>query len=96
MLEFTAWGPEEIDAGVREGRIEDRVAAALAIAWAKVRVGRQISLVSDGISAEEARALGFVSFPTVQEALEEAVSRQGTGARVHILPKAAETLPMPV
>jgi len=96
MLEFTAWSPEEIDAGVREGRIEDRVAAALAMAWAKVRVGRQISLVSDGISDEETRALGYVPFPTVQEALEEALSRHGPEAKVHVLPKAAETLPVPV
>jgi len=96
MLEFTAWSPEEMDAGVREGRIEDRVAAALAMAWAKVRVGRQISLVSDGISAQETRALGYVPFPTVQEALEEALSRHGPKARVHILPRAAETLPVPL
>ena len=96
MLEFTAWSPEEIDAGVREGRIEDRVAAALAMAWAKVRMGRHISLVSDGISAEETRALGYVPFYTVQEALEEALSRHGPEARVHILPRAAETLPVPL
>jgi nickel-dependent lactate racemase len=96
MLEFTAWSPEEIDAGVREGRIEDGVAAALAMAWAKVRVGRQISLVSDGIPAEAARALGYVRFPTVQAALDDAVSRHGQDAKVHILPKAAETLPVPV
>lgn len=96
MLEFTAWSPEEIDAGVREGRIEDQVAAALAMAWAKVRMGRQISLVSDGISEEETRALGYVPFPTVQEALEEALSRHGPDAKVHILPRAAETLPIGV
>ena len=96
MLEFTAWSPEEIDAGVREGRIKDQVAAALAMAWAKVRVGRQISLVSDGISDEETLALGYVPFPTVQEALEEALSRHGPDAKVHILPRAAETLPIRV
>ena len=96
MLEFTAWSPEEIDAGVQEGRIEDGVAAALAIAWARVRTGRQISLVSDGISAEETRALGYVPFPTVQEALEEALRRHGPQARVHVLPRAAETLPVPL
>jgi len=85
---------EEIDAGVRKGWIEDRVAAALAMAWAKVRAGRQVSLVSDGISAQESRALGYVPFPTVQEALEEALRRHGPEARVHILPRAAETLPI--
>ncbi|MEA3345909.1 MAG: nickel-dependent lactate racemase [Chloroflexota bacterium] len=94
MLEFTAWSPEEIDAKVREGGIEDGVAAALAIAWARVRAGRQISLVSDGISAQETEALGYVPFATVQEALEEALSRHGPDAKVHILPRAAETLPV--
>jgi len=95
MLGFTAWSPEEIDAGVRDGRIKDGVGAALAMAWAKIRKGRQISLVSDGISAEEARALGYVFFPSAQEALEEALRRHGPDAKVHILPRAAETLPVP-
>lgn len=94
MLKFTAWNPEEIDAGVRKGQIEDRVAAALAMAWAKVRAGRQVSLVSDGISTQETQALGYAPFPTVQEALEEALHRHGPEARVHILPRAAETLPI--
>ena len=96
MVEFTAWSPEEIDAGVREGRIEDGVAAALAMAWAMVRTGRQVSLVSDGVSVEETQALGYVSFPTVQAALREALHRHGPEARVHVLPRAAETLPVPV
>ena len=95
MLEFTAWSTEEIDTGVREGCIKDGVAAALAMAWAKVRANRQISLVSDGISAEKTQALGYVSFPTVQAALDEALGRHGPDAKIHILPKAAETLPVP-
>jgi nickel-dependent lactate racemase len=94
MLTFTAWGPDEIDAAMQRGEIEDQVAAALAIAWAKVREGRQISLVSDGISAEETQALGYVPFSTVQVALAEALSRHGSDAKVHVLPKAAETLPV--
>lgn len=96
MLEFTAWSFEEIDAGVQQGHIKDGVAAALAMAWASVRSGRQISLVSDGISGDETQALGYVPFPTVQEALEEALHRHGPEARVYVLPRAAETLPVPV
>ncbi len=94
MLDFTAWSADEIDAAVRGGQIKDGVAAALAMAWAKVREGRQISLVCDGISAEETAALGYVSCDNVQEALAEALSRHGSEATVHVLPRAAETLPV--
>jgi nickel-dependent lactate racemase len=94
MLEFTAWSADEIDAAVRGGQIEDQVAAALAMAWAKVREGRKVSLVCEGISAEETRALGYDPFGSVQEALAEALSRHGSEATVHVLPRAAETLPV--
>jgi len=94
MLEFTAWSADEIDAAVRGGQIRDGVAAALAMAWAKVREGRRVSFLCGGICAEETEALGYTPFDSVQEALAEAFSRHGGEATVHILPRAAETLPV--
>ena len=94
LLRFAAWSAQEISHALRDGDIEDRVAGALALAWAKIRADRQISLVSEGICSADTRAMGHFPFPTVQSALEEAYSRHGRGAKVHVMPKAAETLPI--
>jgi len=96
MLDFAHWTPEEIEAGVLRGEISDTPGAALAMAWASVRQGRQISIVSDGISEEEAEALGFVYFADIEQALKNAFQRHGPEARVSVIPRAPETLPIRV
>jgi nickel-dependent lactate racemase len=96
MTEYTAWPAKKIDDAVRAGQILDVTSAALAIAWALVREGRQISLVSSGLSAGDAQKLGFVLFPTVDAALEDAFRRHGSHARVAVLPRSPETLPVKI
>lgn len=96
MTEYTAWPAEKIDEAVRAGKIADVPAAALAIAWALVRKGRQISLVSRGLSDEDAAGIGFVPFADVASALEDAFRRHGPDAKVAVLPRAPETLPVKV
>lgn len=94
MLAYTAWDAAEIDDAVSSGRIADAPAAALALAWAHVRKGRQVSLVSSGIAGRQARALGFVPFKSIEDALEDAFRRHGRTASVNVLPRAPETLPL--
>ncbi|MBC7261958.1 MAG: hypothetical protein H5T63_08080, partial [Chloroflexi bacterium] len=94
MLEYTAWPAEAIDAAVKAGRIPDVPAAALAIAWAHVRQGRQVSIVSSGLSDDATQKLGFVPFASVEEALEDAFRRHRKDATVNVLPMAPETLPV--
>jgi nickel-dependent lactate racemase len=96
MAEYTAWPAKEIDDALRSGRISDRDSAARAISWALVREGRQISLVSSGLGAAGAAKLGFVFFPSVEAALEDAFRRHGPFAKVAVLPRAPETLPVKV
>jgi nickel-dependent lactate racemase len=96
MTEYTAWPAKKIDEAVRAGQIRDHTSAALAIAWALVREGRQISLVSRGLSSSDAARLGFVPFPTVDAALEDAFGRHGPEAKVAVLPRSPETLPVKV
>ena len=94
MLEFTALSPERIDALIRGGTIEDMVSGALALAWAKVRQHASVSLVSDGIPREDAAALGFTPFASVETALEAALRRHGQTAKVSVLTHAPEILPL--
>jgi nickel-dependent lactate racemase len=94
LLAFTGLPSTDIQAAIERGEIHDRVSGALALAWAKAREYAPVSLVSDGISAEAARALGFTSYPSPQEALAAAFDLYGSDAHVTVLPYAPDTLPL--
>lgn len=94
ILEYGSLSPEKILALIEKGDITDTVSGALALAWAKVREHSPVSLVSDGISDEEARALGFTPFGSVEDAVEEAVSSLGSDATISVLTKAPDMLPV--
>jgi nickel-dependent lactate racemase len=94
MLNFTALDVEEIEARIEAGEINDVVSGGLALAWAKMRQRAHISLVSDGISGAETRALGFTPFASLDDALAEALGRHGPEARVTVLTHAPEMLPI--
>ncbi len=94
LLELAGMPRDALLVRIDRGEVEDWVAAGLALAWAQVRERARVSLVSDGIPPEDARALGFVPFPSVEDALEEALRRHGPHARVAVLPYAPETLPL--
>jgi nickel-dependent lactate racemase len=94
MLSITALDAGEIERLIEQSAIDDMVGGALALAWAKIRQRASISLVSDGISDDEARALGFTPFGSLDEALAAALRRHGPGATVAVLTHAPETLPI--
>jgi nickel-dependent lactate racemase len=94
MLNITALDAGEIERLIEQGAIGDQVSGALALAWAKIRRRASISLVSDGIPADEARALGFTPFGSLDEALAAALRRHGPRATVTVLTHAPETLPL--
>lgn len=94
MVEYTRYSACEIKTMLAEGKIKDHVAAALAIAWAQVRERASVYFVSDGITAEEVRKLGFVPFSSAQAALNHALSRQAETAKVVVLTHAPDMLPI--
>jgi nickel-dependent lactate racemase len=96
LLDFTAWPSAEIETAYRRGEIKSGVAAALAVAWAKVREKAPVILVSPGIPDQDARRLGFTPAADITAALDEAFQRQGPDARVSVLTHAPDTLPLPV
>ncbi len=94
LVDFAGRSFEEIDVAIRRGEIADLTAGALALAWANTRRRATVALVSGGISPEETRALGFVPYDTVEEALASALRRYGPEATVSVLPFAPDTLPL--
>ncbi len=96
--EVLEWGYqtfEEVDQKVRQGKIKKLTAAAHL-----VHVGRVIKerakgiLVSPGISKEEAERLGFIYARNPQEALDIAFSHLSRDAKVAVLQRGGEILPV--
>jgi nickel-dependent lactate racemase len=96
--EVLEWGYqtfEEVDEKVQQGKIQKLTAAAHL-----VHVGRVIKerakgiLVSTGISKEETEKLGFSHANSPQEALEIAFSLLGRDAKVAVLQRGGEILPI--
>jgi nickel-dependent lactate racemase len=96
--EVLEWGYqtfEEVEKKVRQGKIKKLTAAAHL-----VHVGRVIKerakgiLVSPGISKEETEKLGFIYARNPQEALDIAVSHLSQDAKVAILQRGGEILPV--
>jgi len=96
--EVLEWGYqtfEEVNEKVRQRKIQKLTAAAHL-----VHVGRVIKerakgiLVSTGISKEETERLGFFHAKSPQEALEIAFSLSGRDAKVGVLQRGGEILPM--
>jgi hypothetical protein len=96
LLQYTGWPSSEIKAAYRSGRLKNGVAAALAVAWALVREKASVINYSPGIPPDHKTKLGHTHAPSVQWALDEALRRQGSGARVSVLTHAPDLLPIPI
>jgi lactate racemase len=94
MLNFTSLDADKLEARICDGTIRDVPSGALALSWAKIRQRANISLVSDGISNEETRALGFRPFADVEQAVEAALLRHGAQAKIIVMTHAPDTLPI--
>lgn len=94
LLNYASLDADKILSLIEDGTISDMVSGALALAWAKVRRRADVYLVSDGISIEDARALGFMHFPSLEDALAAALRHHGPDASVSALTHAPEMLPI--
>jgi len=94
MLDYTAEPADELLRRYERNEIDDRVAASLAVAWARVREYARVVLVSDGIARHEAEALGFDTAPDVETALSALARTSGSTPQVGVLTHAPDTLPL--
>lgn len=84
----------EVEARLRSGCCPDEVAAACYIAWDVSRRKARVTFVSDGITPEAAAGVGASHAPNLGEALEQALARVGRQARIGVMPRAGEILPL--
>ena len=76
------------------GNTVNRVASALAVAWAMVREKASVITFSPGIPPEHKAKLGHTHAPSIEWAIEEALRRQRHSARLTVLTHSPELLPI--
>ncbi|MHB8605789.1 MAG: lactate racemase domain-containing protein [Thermoplasmatota archaeon] len=85
---------EEIRRRVAAEEVDDVIGAAVAAYTARIRARSDVFLVSSGIPAEDARAMGFTPFASIQRAVDAARAKMGAHASVAILRGAGGLLPV--
>ncbi len=94
IMNITCHSSQQLKEMVKQKKLPDEVAAALAIAWAQVKEREQVYIVSEGIDQIHAEKLGFIFFATVQEAVAAALIKHGKDAKITILTHAPDMLPI--
>ncbi|MDR1044495.1 MAG: nickel-dependent lactate racemase [Candidatus Adiutrix sp.] len=94
LKNFTHFSSREIQDKYRAGELKNGVAVALATAWAMVREKASIITYSPGLSDEEIRALGHSRAAGPDQAVAEALRRQGPEAKISVLTHAPDLLPI--
>lgn len=85
LEQLRKFAPEDKDADV--------ISMDVAVGNCRARDRARIFCVSEGLSQDDCRALGYTRFPDVQSALDEALHLL-PGAQIGILPQAGVTLPV--
>jgi lactate racemase len=94
MLEITALDASRIESMIDNGEMDDVVSGGLALAWARIRERAGVSLVSGGIADDDARALAFTPYQSVDDALSAALRHHGQEASINVLTHAPDLLPV--
>lgn len=93
ILELGAKPPEEVHRLCQAGKIKDVVGATGHIMIGVMRQMANITLVTSGVTAEEASKLGFQWAPSIESALKEIEQRAGK-ASIGILTHGADMAPV--
>jgi nickel-dependent lactate racemase len=92
LVEFGTTPGEQVLQLVKDGKVADEVAAATYVALDRTRRRVNVSLVTDGISNSEARKIGLTATRGLPDALDAALSRQGSSSRIGVVTAGADIL----
>ena len=85
---------QKVEQAVRCGSVEDEVGASTHIVLGLTRAFAQVTVVSDGITPDEAHRMGLQHCNTLESALGAALSRLGSGSRIGVITEGGEVLPL--
>ncbi len=94
---YSAADPDGLRAAIVAGRVDDAAQAITGVLWAELRRRCRVALVSQGLTAADAAAMGFACYPTIEAAVADAVRRlpePRQPACVAVIPRAGIVLPL--
>jgi lactate racemase len=92
LVDFGTTPGEVVMAMVERGEVADEVAAATYLAYDQTRRRVHVSLVTDGISCQEAAKIGASATTVFADALRSAFERHGDAARVGVVTAGADIM----
>ena len=95
---YAGMDPDLLRAEILRGTVEDAMQAATGVLWGELRRRVRLSLVSRGLNAADAAAMGADFYPSVEAATAAAVARLPDSLRrgaVAVIPQAGVALPRP-
>ncbi len=87
----------DLERRIRGGKIHCGTAgvmASLAVRLNRISERIRVSMVTEGLPSDDADQMGLTIFPTVEEALADALSRQGERASISAMTHGGYTFPM--
>ena len=92
LVELGQTPGDEVCEMVERGEIADGVAAATCLALDQTRKRVNITLVTDGITDDEAARIGLTAASDFDEALAAALARHGDRARIGVVTHGADIM----
>ncbi len=95
---YAGMDPDLLRTAILDAKVEDAMQAATGVLWGTLRRRVRLSIVSRGLDARTATAMGAEYYDTVETATAAAVARLPASRRsgsVALIPQAGVALPMP-
>jgi lactate racemase len=93
LLHYMQFSPAELLKQLQALQAEDRAAAAAALRVGLVTQRVRVEVISEGLSAVDAAALGFAHGHDLQQAVDRALAAHGNGCRVSVLTHGGDVFP---
>ncbi len=94
FADYLGQSPDQLLGALEAGDVEDPVACALAVPISRVRERITICLVSSGLSASDAKRMGFTYYETIEEAIACELKNCGNEPRIGVLTHGGVILPL--
>lgn len=92
ILNWTAVDTDTIIENLNNGNIEDRSCGSFCVLISRLLKRAMVYCISDGLSDDEVKQLGFTPFKNIQDAIKEAINVKGENASIGIIPYGGETI----
>ena len=92
MLNWSTAETNEIIKNLDNGNIKDRTCGSSCVLISRLLKRAKVFCISEGLSNDEVKRLGFIPFKNIQDAIKEAQKTLGGNASIGIIPYGGETI----